>query len=121
MLSAISGSICSEAVLIFGRITISIFFWNCSSKKVGCLFSLLVLPEKCFHPLDLWRPILNDPQPHVLSPTNYGTTTAPCMWTNQIKTKTKSHVTFKLTTLYCLKPESIGKFLVNNVFMFDSV
>ena len=30
--------------------------------------------------------------------TNYGTTTSPCMWTNEIKTKTKakpSHVTFK--------------------------
>ena len=33
------------------------------------------------------------------SPTNYGITTAPCMGTNEIKTKTKpSYVTFKLTT-----------------------
>ena len=31
--------------------------------------------------------------------TNYETTTPPCMWTNEIKTKTKpSHITFKLTT-----------------------
>ena len=35
---------------------------------------------------------------------NYGTTTAPCMWTNEIKTKTKSsHVTLKLTTRFIVR------------------
>ena len=78
-----------------------------------------------FHLLDLGCPILNKP----LTPlTNYQTTTSPCMWTNEIKTKTKaSHVTFKLTTrsiikvwLHSLTPESIGRVLVNNKLMFDS-
>ena len=35
---------------------------------------------------------------------NYGTTTALCMWMNEIKTKTKpSHVTFKLITRYIFR------------------
>ena len=37
--------------------------------------------------------------------TSYGTTTTPCMWTNEIKTKARrSHVTFKLIT------QSIARF-----------
>ena len=49
--------------------------------------------------LDLGRPILNDPIPHPApSPTNYGTATAPCMWTNEINRTKPSHGTFKLTT-----------------------
>ena len=35
--------------------------------------------------------------PRSPSPKDYGTTTAPCMWTNEMKTKAKpSHATFKL-------------------------
>ena len=67
-------------------------------------------------------------------PINYRTTTAPCMLTNEIKTKAKpSHVTFKLTTrsivrhcshkqcngiikawLHCLTQEATRRYLVNN-------
>ena len=44
---------------------------------------------KFFHPLNLGRPILNDPLPSL---TNYGTTTAPCVnKQNQNKNKTMSH------------------------------
>ena len=97
------------------------------------------LRPKVFRPLDLGLPILNKALP---PPTNYGTTTAPCMWTNEIKTITKSsHVTFKLITrsivrlspqtiqwyhnavikgwLHCLTPELIGRILVKNT-LFDS-
>ena len=71
--------------------------------------------------------------------TNYGTTIPLCMWTNEIKTKTKSsHITFKLTTgsiaqfspqtwngiikgwFHCLALVSKRRFLVNNVLMFGS-
>ena len=70
---------------------------------------------------------------------NYGTTTTPCRWMNEIKTKTKpSHITFKLTTRSiarfvpqkcngiikrwppCLTSGSKGRFLVNNISMFGS-
>ena len=72
------------------------------------------------------------------SKTNYGTTTAPRMWTNDIKTKNQvtSHskwprvLLFDLAHkqcnriikgwLHCLTPESVGKFLVSNILMFDS-
>ena len=74
---------------------------------------------------------------HTPSPTNYGTTTATWMWTNKLKTKTKpNHVTFKLTTgsivrfspqrvhgyhqKICLTLDSIGRFWVTNILMFDS-
>ena len=67
--------------------------------------------------------------------TNYGTTTAPFMWMNEIKTKTKimSHsnwgrvLLFDLAhkqyngiikgLLYWLKSESKGRFLVNNILL----
>ena len=83
------------------------------------------LRPKFFHPLDLGRPILNKPPTPL---TNYRTTTSPCMWTNEIKTKIKpSHVTFKLTArsiikvwLHSLTPESIGRVLVNNKLIYDS-
>ena len=45
------------------------------------------------------------------SPTNYETTTAPCMSTNKIKIKTCSIV---------LTSELIRRFLVNNILMFAS-
>ena len=61
---------------------------------------------KNFHPLDLGRPILNElppppPPSPPPSPTSYGTATAPCSACERTKSKqnkTKSHVTFKLTT-----------------------
>ena len=70
---------------------------------------------------------------------NYRTTTAPCMWTNEIKTKQNQvtsrsnwpHVIlFDLAHkqcngiikgwLHCLTLESKGRFLVNNILMFGS-
>ena len=55
------------------------------------------------------------------STTNYEITTALCMWTHEIKATTKqSHVTFFKGWLHCLTPESIGRFLVNNILIFDS-
>ena len=62
------------------------------------------LRPKCFLPLDLGRPIWNGLPHRPLSPTNYGTATAHSMWTNEIKTKTKSnHVTFKLNTRFIVR------------------
>ena len=58
------------------------------------------------------------PTPSIhLSPssTNYGTTTAPCMWRNGIKTKRKlSHVTFKLTTRFIVRfsPQTVQWYLL---------
>ena len=73
-------------------------------------------------------------QPEDINKLYYGTTTALCMWTNEIKTKAKpSHVTFKLTSvqlfnlahkqsdgiikgwLHCLTSESKERSLVNNI------
>ena len=88
---------------------------------------LVHLRPKFFHPLDLGRPISNDPPPPQM---------IPCMRTNEIKTKTKpSQVTFKLTTcsilrfsstnniikrlLHCLT--SKGRFLVNNINIWLSM
>ena len=61
---------------------------------------LVHLRPKSFHPLDLGCPTSNEFPPSPLpTPTDYGTATAPCMWTNEFKIKAKrSHVTFKLTT-----------------------
>ena len=62
----------------------------------------------------------------IKSQTNYGRTTALCMWTNEIKTKTPpSPVTFQCNGiikgwLHCLISEPKGRFLVNRILMFDS-
>ena len=98
------------------------------------------LRPKFFHPLDLGRPILNEPARP--SPKIYGKNIAPSLWTNKIKTKQKqnqvtSHsnwprvLLFDLAHkqcngiikewLYYLKPELIRRFFVNNKLMFDSV
>ena len=65
------------------------------------------LRPKFFHPLDLGCPISNNSTPPFhppASPANYGTTTAPCTWTNEIKTEAKpSQVTFKLTTHHIVR------------------
>ena len=92
-----------------------------------------------FHPLDLGRPILNEPPPspalpprppHTLSPTNYGTTTAPCIWTNEIKIKTtvllfdlahKQYDGIIKGWLHCLTPESIRRLLVSNIIVRNQV
>ena len=74
----------------------------------NCLISetphpLVQLHPKLFFPLDLRHPVSNEPRPPpeppaTLSNKLYGTATAPCMWTNEFKIKTKpSHITFKLT------------------------
>ena len=78
------------------------------------------------------------PITHPPSLTNYGTATTLYMWTNEFKIKTKpSHVTFKFTTRSIVRfnPQtmqmvswkdgvtvwqSIGRFFVNNILMFDS-
>ena len=94
---------------------------------------------KIFHHLDLGCPVLKEPfSPTTTkhSPTNCGTTTAPCMWTNEFKNQFTSHsswprvlffdLAYKQCSgitkgwLHCLAPESIGRLLVNNILMFNS-
>ena len=99
------------------------------------------LRSKFFHPFGLGRQILNEHPPLPLSNKLWDNNrSVHASERNQTKSKTKtkpSHVTFKLTTgsivrfspqkcndimkrwLHCLTPKSIGKFLVNNILMFD--
>ena len=59
------------------------------------LTPLVNLRPKFFHPLELGRLVSNDPPPLQI---------ILCMWTNEIKTNTKSsHATFKLTMLSILR------------------
>ena len=97
---------------------------------------LVYLWPKYFYSLDLGRPIFKRTLPPPPSPTNYVTTTAPCIWTNEIKTRTKpSLITFKsfsrsivwfstkTVSMVSLKNdfiswlqwESTGRILVNNI------
>ena len=66
------------------------------------------LRPKFLHILDLVHPILNEPLPP--PPTSYGTTTALCMWTKEIKRKTKlTHAKVKWITrsIVRLSPQTI--------------
>ena len=94
------------------------------------------LRPKFFHPLDLGRPILNEPARP--SPKIYGKNIAPSLWTNKIKTKQKqnqvtSHSNWPRVLLFdlahkqcngiikewlhCLTSESIGGFLTNDILL----
>ena len=94
---------------------------------------------KIFHHLDLGCPVLKEPfspTTTIHPPANCGTTTAPCMWTNEFKNQLTSHsswlrvlffdLAYKQCNgiikgwLHCLTPESIGRLLVNNILMFNS-
>ena len=80
-----------------------------------------------------WSGQSNFNQISPLPPKNYGTTAAECMWTNEINTKTKPSTSHSIVCLahkqcndiingwlHFLAPESIGKFLVNNILVFNS-
>ena len=106
------------APVVFLKNRCSTYRWYMYGVHESCL--LFKISTRCpctsenFPPLDLGRLIFYDPSPLPLSsPTNYGITTAPCMWTNEIKTKPK------LTWLHCLPPESMGRFLANNTLMCE--
>ena len=97
------------------------------------------LCPKCFHPLDLRRPILNKPAPHPLQQTIEQQPHRVCEWakSKQKQNQVTSHsnwprvLSFDLAHkqcndiikgwLHCLTPESIETFLVNNILMFESV
>ena len=73
-----------------------LFSWSLTFCFVVPLYSLVCAVVQKYHEIQIFStPFAIS----LLQSTNYGTTIAPCMWTNKIKTKRKPcYITFTLTT-----------------------
>ena len=85
-----------NSLTLFGFSLTSFYLAEASLPALLCHYTLVCAVVQKYHEIHIFStPFAIS----LLQSTNYGTTIAPCMWMNKIKTKTKPcYITFKLTT-----------------------